>query len=83
METPRTVPAAEQAAVQVVSNFFVLWTRYSSFSPITLPPHPVLKSRICREDSSWSAQNEKTAEHLFERLSARGYGGLRRLRNGT
>ena len=31
METLRTVPAAEQAAVPAVSNSITVWTQYSSF----------------------------------------------------
>ena len=53
------------------SSFITFRFQYYSFSPAALPPHPLLKSCICREDSSRSAQAEKTAERLFERLSAR------------
>ena len=72
-----TAPAFEQAAVSAVSNSITVWTRYSSFSPVTCPFHLLSKSCICREDSSRSAQAEKTAERLFERLSARVCGWLR------
>ena len=45
-ETPGTVPVAEQMEFPFT---FRLW--YSSFSPVTFPPHLLLKSCICREDA--------------------------------
>ena len=51
MEITGTVPAAEQMKLNFTSR-----SQYRSFSPITLPPHSLSKSCICREDSSRSAK---------------------------
>ena len=54
--TPGTVPAVEQAAVPPSSDSIAFRTQYSSFSPVTCPFHPLLKSCICREVSSRPAK---------------------------
>ena len=73
LEPTGTVPAAEQLQLE----FHYLPVPVPFFFSVTFPPHLLLKSCICREDSLRSAQKEKTAERLFERLSARECGWLR------